>query len=49
VQQMCSKDLKEMAVICLNVACIGMDVGSDVSTGEQNFCCWRTFLSVKPP
>jgi hypothetical protein len=48
VQQMCSKDLEETTVRCPYVACIGLDVGSDVSAGEQDFCCRRTFLSVKP-
>ncbi|XP_011026880.1 PREDICTED: uncharacterized protein LOC105127326 isoform X2 [Populus euphratica] len=45
-KEICSKDLEEMTVRCPYVACIGLDVGSDVSAGEQDFCCRRTFLSV---
>lgn len=25
---------------------VGLDVSSDVPTGEQNFCRWRAILSV---
>lgn len=36
-----------VCLISLSDYYIGLDAGSHVPAGEQNFCCWRTFLQVK--